>query len=219
MTSFIGFGYSTGPSGRKTVKSLFNVYSFRSGFSKQKRILLGHVLLEADLNPLLFLEAALKNRSGLGFLEADLFKCSSLTVKIEADFLIRSGFQIQKRITFYLIFQKRIFRSGFQIEADMSSRRPNLKRISNKTQNCTHYRMGQRLVATITNDVELVYWKLWLLLGKLVLVGHSNGQNATDVANFILRSYVAYLRSYVAYPGDVLILEQGMSIFYNIQRE
>ena len=51
--------------------------------------------------------------------------------------------------------------------------------------------------------VELVYWILWLILGKLVLVGHSKSisiSNATDVDNFILRSYVAY-------PGYSLILE------------
>ena len=43
----------------------------------------------------------------------------------------------------------------------------------------------------------------------LVLVGHSKSiSNATDVANILLRSYVAY-------PGYILILEYGMLVSYN----
>ena len=65
------------------------------------------------------------------------------------------------------------------------------------------------LLSTTACGVDLVYWILWLSLGKLVLLDHLsvNISNVTDVANF--------LHSYVAYPGLFLILEYGMSISYN----
>ena len=51
------------------------------------------------------------------------------------------------------------------------------------------------LLTTTACGVDLVYWILWLSLGKLVLVGHSNQyiECHNDVANF--------LRSYIAHPG------------------
>ena len=61
------------------------------------------------------------------------------------------------------------------------------------------------LLTTTACGVDLVYWILWLSLGKLVLLGH-------------LSLYIEWCQlsscSYVAYPG-YLVLEYGMSISYN----